>query len=99
MIALLVKLLPLVAPAIRYADDKNRCYWKLHLVVGALIVAIADVILAHTAWAYYFGFPQRGEVTISHTLERLYPKGDADVVRLAKAINHVSPGHIKAAAK
>ena len=106
MIDFLIKLLPYIAPAIVFADNfywpwqakgwKALVAWPL-LVVYTFIVYIGDVILAHTAWACHMGFPKRGEVTISHTLERLYPKGDADAVRLAKAINHVSPGHIKAA--
>ena len=98
MIALLIKLLPYVAPAIRYADDKNRSYWKLHLVVGTLIVAIADVILAHTAWAYYMGWPKRGEWTISHTLERLIvttSQKQQKALALGMAIKKVSPRHIK----
>ena len=99
MIGPLIKLLPYVAPAIRYADDKNRSYWKLHLVVYTLIVGALDVAVAHTAWAYYMGWPKRKELTISHTLERLYPAGNLDAVRLALAINFVSPGHIKAATK
>tara|TARA_R110000868_G_scaffold99334_1_gene273438 strand:- start:5062 stop:5361 length:300 start_codon:yes stop_codon:yes gene_type:complete len=99
MIDLLIKILPLVAPAIRYADNPNRNPWRVDLLAYTLFVWLADMVLAHTAWAYHMGFPKRGEVTISHTLERLYPKGDTDAVRLAKAINFVSPNHIKAAAK
>jgi hypothetical protein len=108
MIDFLIKLLPYVAPAIVFADNfywpwqaKN---WKAlvawpFLVAYTLFVWIADMVMAHTLMVHKFGFPQRGEWTISHTLERLYPTGHPDAVRLAEAINFVSPGHIKAAIK
>jgi len=95
MIDLLIKLLPLVAPAIRYADNPNRNPWRVDLLAYTLFVWVADMVLAHTAWAYYFGWPKRGEWTISHTLERLYLDENYEAMLLAWAINHVSPGHIK----
>ena len=99
MIDLLLKLLPYIAPAIRYADNPNRSPWRVDLLAYTLFVWLADMALAHTLMVHKFGFPQRGEWTISDTLERLYPTGYPDAVRLAKAINFVSPGHIKAAIK
>lgn len=97
MIDFLIKLLPLAAPAIRYADNPNRNHWRVDLLAYTLLVWLADMALAHTAWAYYYGFPQRGEWTISHTLERLYPAHDPKITWLVLSINFVSPGHIKAA--
>jgi hypothetical protein len=108
MIDFLIKLLPYVAPAIVFADNfywpwqaKN---WKAlvawhFLVAYTFIVWVADVILAHTVWAYYMGWPKRGEWTISHTLERLYQTHNPRATWLALSINFVSPGHIKAAIK
>lgn len=108
MIDYLIKLLPYVAPAIVFADNfylpwqaKN---WKAivawpFLVVYTTLVWVGDLILAHTFMVRTFGWPKRGEWTISDTLERLYPTKQPDAVRLAKAINFVSPGHIKAAIK
>lgn len=97
MIDFIIRLLPYVAPAIRYADDKNRSYWKLHLVVYTGIVLAVDIALAHTLMVKVFGKPQGKERTISDTLERLYPIGHPDAVRLTLAIKAVAPGHIKAA--
>jgi hypothetical protein len=99
MIALLIKLLPYVAPAIRYADDPNRNPWRVDLLAYTLFVWVADMALAHTLMVRKFGFPQRGEWTISHTLERLYRAENYEAMLLAWAINHVAPGHIKAATK
>ncbi|MCE2983406.1 MAG: hypothetical protein LW832_07555 [Parachlamydia sp.] len=108
MIDFLIRLLPYVGPAIVFADNfywpwqsKN---WKAlvawpFLVVYTALVWVGDLILAHTAIADIFGKPQGNELTISDTLERVYPTGHPDAVRLAKAINFVSPGHIKAAIK
>lgn len=98
MIGLLIALLPLVAPAIRFADDPHRDYRRVHVVAYSFAVWLADMALAHTVMVLYFGFPQHGEHTISDTLERTYRAGDARAIRLAKAINAESPGHIKAAA-
>jgi hypothetical protein len=98
MIAVLLYLLPYVAPAIRFADDANRNYWRVHLVAYSFAVWLADMAMAHTVMVPYFGFPQHGERTISDTLERTYKSGDARAIKLALAINKESPGHIKAAA-
>ena len=91
MIDLLIKLLPLVAPALRYADNPNRPVWRIDLLIYTLLVWIADMVLAHL-----FFYPRRDEWTISHTLERYAPYSPM-YMRLAHAINEYSPGHIKAA--
>lgn len=108
MIDFLIRLIPYVAPAIVFADNfywpwqaKN---WKAivawpFLVVYTVLVWFADIVLAHTLMGDLFGEPQGKELTISDTLERLYSTGHPDAVRLAEAINFVSPGHIKAAIK
>lgn len=108
MIDFLIRLLPCIAPAIVFADN---FYWPWQaknwralvawpfLVVYTTLVWVGDLILAHTAWAYYMGWPKRGEWTISHTLERLYREENYEAMLLAWAINNVSPGHIKAAIK
>jgi hypothetical protein len=95
-------LLRLAAPALRFADNPNRNYRRVHLVLYTLIVALLDVLLAHTVWAWFFGFPQKGEWTISHTLERLIKTDAVDRLWLfgfAFRINEISPGHIKAICK
>lgn len=108
MIDFLIRLLPYIAPAIVFADNfywpwqakkwKAFVAWPF-LVVYAFLVWIADIVLAHTAMVNLFGRPRGKELTISDMLERLYPTGYPDAVRLARAINFVSPGHIKAAIK
>ena len=90
MIDLLIKLLPYIAPALRYADNPNRSYWRLDLLVFTLVVWIADMIIARLFFA-----PQRNEWTISHTLERT-AHYSLSSLRLAQAINAISPRHIKA---
>lgn len=97
MIDFLIRLLPYVALVIRYADDPNRSYWKVWLLVYTVIVWLVDMALAHTLMVRTFGWPKRGEWTISDTLERLYPTKHPDAVRLTLAIKSVAPGHIKAA--
>tara|TARA_R110000868_G_scaffold85636_4_gene240734 strand:- start:385 stop:690 length:306 start_codon:yes stop_codon:yes gene_type:complete len=99
MIDLLIKLLPLVAPAIRFVDSKNRNYWNIPLVLYTAIVGLLDSFLAYTFMVPIFGFPQKGEYTISDTLERLVEitsQKQQKAIKLGKAINAVSPGHIKA---
>lgn len=90
MIGFLLKCLPLVAPAIRYADNPNRSYWQVHLLVYAIIIWLLDMVLAHL-----FFSPKKGEWTISHCLERtaLY---SVRHYTLARKINEISPNHIKA---
>jgi hypothetical protein len=89
MIALLIKLLPLIAPAIRYADDPNRPLWRVDLLLYTLIVWMTDMVLAHL-----FFVPRKGEWTISHTLERTAYESPSHLA-LAQAINHISSNHIK----
>ena len=91
MIDLLIKLLPYIAPALRYADNPNRSYWRLDLLVFTLVVWIADMTIAHL-----FFSPQRNEWTISHTLERTVSYHWPQDKALARAINAISPRHIKA---
>lgn len=92
-------LLKLATPALLFADDPKRSYWHVHLVLYTVFVWAVDVVLAHTLWAYYFGLPRAGELTISDTLERLcvsnHPRG-IQALALALRINSISPGHIKA---
>jgi hypothetical protein len=90
MIKLLTPLLPLVAPALRYADNPQRPLWRLDLLVYTVLVAVADVALAHL-----FFSPRKGEWTISHTLERT-AKTSVEHRTFALLINHYSPAHIKA---
>lgn len=99
MIYLLIKLLPYVAPAIRYADNPNRNPWRVDLLAYTLFVWVVDVALAHTFMVPTFGWPKGKELTISDILERLCPTGNLNAIALAWAINHLSPGHIKAATK
>ena len=65
MIDLLILLL---RPAVACADNPKR-YWYLAPI--AILAWFVDIISAHTTWALVAGWPKAGEVTISHTLERL----------------------------
>jgi hypothetical protein len=89
VIALLIKLLPYIAPALRYADDPARSYWRVDLLVYTVFVWVVDMVLA----ALFFS-PQRGEWTISHTLERTALVSTPHKM-LALEINRISPNHIK----
>jgi hypothetical protein len=93
MIDLLIRLLPYIAPAIRYADDLNRSYWNVPLIIYTAIVYVADMIVAHLYFA-----PAKYEWTVSHVLERTHTES-LDALRLALAINAISPGHIKSLLK
>jgi hypothetical protein len=86
----LIACLPLIAPALRYADNPNRSYWRIDLLVFALLVWVIDMILAHLFFA-----PKKNEWTISHTLERTALYSHKHWL-LALAINKISPRHIKA---
>ena len=94
-------LLLLIKPALRYVDDKSTPWWRLDLAACAVAGAILDVLIAHTTWAGFAGFPQKGEWTISHTLERLCNPANKDhpdyslFVEIGRKINLMSPGHIK----
>lgn len=90
MIDFLIRCLPLVAPALRYADNPNRPLWRLDLLTYTLFIWLVDMVLAHL-----FFSPQKGEFTISHTLERTAPHSMRHWI-FAEAINQISPKHIKA---
>ena len=92
MIDLLIKLLPYIAPAIRYADNPARSYWNVPLLIYTVIVAALDVIVAHLFFA-----PTKYEWTVSHVLERWIfdSEKSADAIRLATAINKISKDHIQ----
>ena len=88
----------LLKPALLW-ESNPRKYWYLTPV--ALLAWLVDILLCHTAWALAFGWPQPGEVTISHTLERLcvdYSNPDRTLfVAIAIKINRVAGrAHIKA---
>jgi hypothetical protein len=86
---MLIKLLPLVAPALRYADNPNRPLWRVDLALYTFVIWVVDMVIAHLFFA-----PKKNEWTISHTLERtahVYPQHKA----LALAINRISHNHIK----
>ena len=65
MIDLLILLL---IPALKAVEggSRNPAHW-----LCAVVAWPVDVIIAHTTWALVAGWPKAGEVTISHTLERL----------------------------
>lgn len=99
LLILRLDFLMLLAPwALRCVDGKE---YKPHLVVAALIAWPLDIFLAHTAWARLYGWPQWGEWTISHTLERLCHHDNYDhpdyllLVQIGLRINRIAPGHIK----
>ena len=97
MIDLLILLL---RPAVACADNPKR-YWYLAPIT--ILAWFVDVLIAHTTWALVAGWPKAGEVTISHTLERLaHPDNaahpDYNLMRqIALKINRVTESpHIKA---
>lgn len=89
MIDLLILLLK---PALAAVEGKSRnpFHW-----LAALIAWPLDILIAHTTWVALAGWPQRGEWTISQTLERLVQDTSrpdhALFVELAKRINRESP--------
>lgn len=98
MIDILVLLLK---PALLWESDKLKYWYFLPL---ALIAWLADMFIAHTTWAIIYGWPHKGEWTISHTLERLanpaINKEHPDfkfLVEIGHMINRRSPSknHIK----
>ena len=90
MIDFLIRILPYIAPALRYADNPNRNYWRLDLLIFTVIVYVLDMIVAHLFFA-----PRQGERTVSHTLERTAYHSQKSFT-LARKINDISPRHIKA---
>lgn len=89
MIDLLILLLK---PALAAVEGKSRnpLHW-----LAALVAYVLDIAIAHTTWVALAGWPQRGEWTISQTLERLVldtgHRDHALFVALAKRINRASP--------
>jgi hypothetical protein len=85
-------LILLLVPALRAAEGGSR---KPLDVLAVLIAYPLDIIIAHTTWVAIAGWPQRGEWTISQTLERLVKdtghQDHALFVALAKRINRASP--------
>ena len=92
-------LLYLLPQALAYAEGGQRRY-----IAHAFVAWVADVIVARTTFAAIAGKPHKGEVTVSHMLERLADPSNAQhpdymlFVELAKYINRKSPTgrHIKA---
>ncbi len=87
----------LLKPALRVVEGGEwRYFWAV------LPAWLLDVLIAHSTWALVFGWPHRGEWTISDTLERLVRDTQhlrhALAVAIAREINAVSPTgkHIKA---
>jgi hypothetical protein len=84
----------LLKPALECVDGGK--WWHFWAVIPAFIL---DVFIAHTTWALVFGWPERGEWTISHTLERIIGKHEHErwllAAAIAKEINSISPNHIK----
>ena len=95
MIDLVLLLLP---KALLCVEGKQYRY-----VVHALVAWAVDIVVAHTTWRALGGAPQKGEWTISDTLERLcHPSNSASpryrlYVEIALEINRHSPtgDHIK----
>jgi hypothetical protein len=96
-----VILIALLRPALMCVDGGSR---KPAHVAAALVALVADLVAAHTVWAWFIGGPHPGEKTISDTLERLaHPYNMLDpnqplYYQLACYINRVSPTktHIEA---
>ena len=94
MIDLLILLL---APALRYIEDKETPWWRLDLAALAIVAWWVDVFIAHTTWRAMTGPLLPTEWTISHTLERLCKEKEHPdyelFIQIAKKINRVSPTH------
>ena len=70
-------LLYLLPQALAYAEGGQRRY-----IAHAFVAWVADVIVARTTFAAIAGKPHKGEVTVSHMLERL-----------AHPLNSLDPNH------
>lgn len=84
-------LMLLLRPALLAVEggSRNPLHW-----LAALVAALLDVAIAHTTWAALYGWPRRGEWTISQTLERLcVTPGERQqlFVEIAQEINRASP--------
>jgi hypothetical protein len=89
VIDFLIRLLPLIGPALRYADNPQRSYWNLPLLTYTVFVWLCDMAIAHM----YF-HPLKNEWTVSQTLERT-AKTSPQAMFLALSINRIAPNHIK----
>lgn len=94
-------LIILLVPALKAVEggSRNPLHW-----LAAIVALLVDVVLAHTTWALVAGRPQRGEWTVSDTLERLCVTPSEDLLlymEIASKINRASPTgrHIKAIAR
>jgi hypothetical protein len=94
-----VVLIALLKPALMAVEGGSR---KPHHIAAALVAWVADLVAAHTVWAWFIGGLEPGEKTISDTLERLSVDASNPNVlyyrALAQYINSISPtkSHIKA---
>ena len=91
-------LLLLLKPALKAVEGGSRN--PLH-IIAALIAWPLDILIAHTTWALIAGWPQKGEWTISDTLERLCTQAHTKqklFITISQEINRNSPtgNHIKA---
>jgi len=88
----------LLRPALVCVSNPRRYWYFAPITVLAWVI---DVVLCHTFWPLLAGWPQRGEYTISDTLERLcadYHHPDRLLfVGMARKINRLDPlrSHIK----
>ncbi len=91
----------LLGPALRALEGGSKNPLD-HLALW--IAAPLDVFIAHTTFALVFGWPKRGEWTISQSLERIVSEHKHPrwllAAAMAKEINKESPTgkHIKAMA-
>lgn len=84
----------LLKPALQAVDEGSR---KPSHVAAAVVAWVADLITAHTVWAWAVGGLKPGEWTVSNSLERLSVDMSNPHVfyyrALAQYINSVSPTH------
>ena len=91
----------LLKPALLWSSNPIKYFYLFPL---ALLAWLIDILLCHTFWVFLAGWPKEGEVTISHTLERLvkdisHPDNEL-FIQIALKINRLDPlhNHIKAVA-
>lgn len=63
-----------------------------------LLAWLADVVVARTWWPIVFGWPRRGEITVSDAINRLigehlHPDWQLAAC-IARVLDRISPGHI-----
>lgn len=95
-----VTLVLVLRPALMHVDRKSN---KPSHIAAAALGLVVDLLGTVTWWRLIGGDRQPGERTISDTLERLYvdtkhPNGEL-IWAIARAIDRVSPGHIKVVSK